>query len=292
MAIRHPKADENARQGFQQKKQQYEKEGKPIVFIYESGFSHDAPRTHGYSPKGQRCFGLKNWGARGRTNVIGALLGTTLFAIGLFDININSDVFYAWVTQVLIPVLPKNSVIMMDNATFHKKHNIQQVIIDAGYMVEYLPTYSPDLNPIEHKWAQAKSKKQKKRDGLRYREFVLSPYGVIKIKSLGYIGALLGTTLFAIGLFDININSDVFYAWVTQVLIPVLPKNSVIMMDNATFHKKHNIQQVIIDAGYMVEYLPTYSPDLNPIEHKWAQAKSKKREMGCDTESLFSVHMV
>ncbi|WP_440864955.1 hypothetical protein [Symbiopectobacterium purcellii] len=48
--------------------------------------------------------------------------------------------------------------------------------------------YSPDLNPIEHKWAQAKSKKQKKRDGLRYREFVLSPYGVIKIKSLGYNG--------------------------------------------------------------------------------------------------------
>ncbi|MGG2143899.1 transposase [Symbiopectobacterium sp. RP] len=56
-----------------------------------------------------------------------------LFAIGLFDININSDVFYSWVTQVLIPVLPKNSVIVMDNATFHKKHNIQQVIIDAGY---------------------------------------------------------------------------------------------------------------------------------------------------------------
>ncbi|MGG2141311.1 hypothetical protein [Symbiopectobacterium sp. RP] len=30
----------------------------------------------------------------------------------------------------------------------------------------------------------------------------------------------------------------------------------------------------------------------NPIEHKWAQAKSKKRESGCDTEILFSVHMV
>ncbi|MGG2143676.1 transposase [Symbiopectobacterium sp. RP] len=42
----------------------------------------------------------------------------------------------------------------------------------------------------------------------------------------------------------------------------------------------------------MVEYLPTYSPDLNPIEHKWAQAKSKKGESGCDTEILFSVHMV
>ncbi|MGG2142277.1 hypothetical protein [Symbiopectobacterium sp. RP] len=40
----------------------------------ESDFPHDTPRTHGYSPKGQRCFGLKNGGAKGRTNVIGALL--------------------------------------------------------------------------------------------------------------------------------------------------------------------------------------------------------------------------
>ncbi|MGG2141576.1 hypothetical protein [Symbiopectobacterium sp. RP] len=31
--------------------------------------------------------------------------------------------------------------------------------------------------------------KQKKREWLRYRDFVLSPYGVIKIKSLGYTGA-------------------------------------------------------------------------------------------------------
>nr|WP_255487666.1 transposase [Arsenophonus endosymbiont of Bemisia tabaci] len=95
----------------------------------------------------------------------------------------NSDVFYAWVTQVLILVLPKNSVIMMDNATFHKKNSIQQVIIDSGHMVEYWPTYSPDLNPIEHKWAQAKCKKSAR---MRHRYFVRTQYGVIKIKSLSY----------------------------------------------------------------------------------------------------------
>ncbi|CAA2930161.1 transposase [Arsenophonus endosymbiont of Bemisia tabaci] len=50
---------------------------------------------------------------------------------------------------------------MMDNATFHKKQSIQQVMIDAGHMVEYLPIYSADLNPIEHKWAQAKCKKER-----------------------------------------------------------------------------------------------------------------------------------
>ncbi|CAA2930828.1 hypothetical protein ARSQ2_01965 [Arsenophonus endosymbiont of Bemisia tabaci Q2] len=41
----------------------------------------------------------------------------------------------------------------------------------------------------------------------------------------------------------------------------------------------------------MVEYLPTYSPDLNPIEHKWTQAKCKKRALGCDTDILFALNM-
>ncbi|WP_342668157.1 IS630 family transposase [Candidatus Arsenophonus triatominarum] len=155
----HPKTNESDRLAHQQKRQQYEKKDKSVVFVDESGFSHDTPRTHGYSPKGHRCFGLKNWGAKGRTNVIGALLGTTLFAIGLFDCNINRDVFYVWITKILLPELPENSVIFMDNASFHKGKNIEQAIINAGHQIEYLPVYSPDLNPIEHKWSQAKRKK-------------------------------------------------------------------------------------------------------------------------------------
>nr|WP_281181227.1 transposase [Candidatus Arsenophonus triatominarum] len=98
----------------------------------ESGFSHDTPRTHGYSPKGHRCFGLKNWGAKGRTNVIGALLGTTLFAIGLL-IAILIVMFLCWITKILLPELPENSVIFMDNASFHKGKNIEQAIINAGH---------------------------------------------------------------------------------------------------------------------------------------------------------------
>jgi hypothetical protein len=29
----------------------------PIVYIDESGFAHDMPRTHGYAKIGERCFG-------------------------------------------------------------------------------------------------------------------------------------------------------------------------------------------------------------------------------------------
>ena len=46
------------------------------------------PRTHGYSQIGQRCFGTHDWGAKGRTNAIGALFGEHLLTLALFDCNI------------------------------------------------------------------------------------------------------------------------------------------------------------------------------------------------------------
>lgn len=115
------------------------------------------PRTHGYAPSGERCFGQHDWHAKGRTHAIGALVGTCLLTVCLFSGNINSEVFLAWLTQDLLPKVPEQCVMVMDNASFHKSDNIQKAIRDAGHSLEYLPAYSPDLNPIEHKWAQAKA---------------------------------------------------------------------------------------------------------------------------------------
>jgi hypothetical protein len=93
----------------------------------------------------------------GRTNVIGALLGTTILTGWLCDFNSDSDVFHAWTTKDLIPKLPPGSVVIMDNATFHQRTDIQKAITDAGHTHEYLPPYSPERNPIEQKWAHAKA---------------------------------------------------------------------------------------------------------------------------------------
>ena len=86
------------------------------------------PRTHGYSHKGIRCYGTKDWQAKGRINVIGAMMGTALLCTALFQSNINSEVFHAWVTQELIPKSPKGAVVVMDNATFHKRKDTQEEI--------------------------------------------------------------------------------------------------------------------------------------------------------------------
>ena len=66
-----------------------------MVFLDESGFAHDMPRTHDYAVKGKRYYSLHDWGSKGRMNVIGALLGASLLTISLFETTINTSVFNA-----------------------------------------------------------------------------------------------------------------------------------------------------------------------------------------------------
>ena len=90
--LKHPKAIAPTRRIFQEKIAAYEAAGRAIVYIDASGFAHDAPRTHGYAPAGQRCHGTHDWHAPGRINAIGALIGKLLFTVSLFAVNISADV--------------------------------------------------------------------------------------------------------------------------------------------------------------------------------------------------------
>ncbi len=80
-------------------------------------------------------------------------------------------------------------------------------------------------------------------------------------------------------------------ALVDKILLPSLQEKSVIVMDNAAFHKGKDMQQIIQDAGHILLYLPPYSPDLNPIEKKWAQAKQIRRSTNCSINQLFNDYL-
>ena len=125
--------------------------GYPIVYMYESGFEHETIRSHGYSLIGKPCIDSYNWQGKKRTNVISALYKKVLFVPDYFEHNINSSIFYHWCKDMLIPSLKAKCVIVMDNARFHKSRRIQKLLNRHGH-----PPYSPDLNPIEKKWAQVK----------------------------------------------------------------------------------------------------------------------------------------
>jgi hypothetical protein len=83
------------------------------------------PRRNGYAHIGKRCFGKHNWNEKGRINVIGAIVDFCLITVVTISGTINSNVFLSWVEQDLLSKLPSNCVIVMDNASFHKRLDIQ-----------------------------------------------------------------------------------------------------------------------------------------------------------------------
>ncbi|MDR2560890.1 MAG: transposase [Holophagales bacterium] len=58
-----------------------------------------------------------------------------------------------------------------------------------------------------------------------------------------------------------------------------LPANSVIVMDNASFHRKSRLPELAGRAGHVVLFLPPYSPELNPIENFWGWLKRQLRKI-------------
>ncbi|MFM7621914.1 MAG: IS630 family transposase [Alphaproteobacteria bacterium] len=127
------------------------------VYLDESGLCHRLQRTHGYAEKGQRVHGLTYGKRQGRTNIIGAWSTINkLFAMQTYDHTVNKAVFIAWIKDHLLKHLKKGMVVIMDNAPWHKGNDIKELIEGTGAKLIKLPPYSPDLNPIEHAWANLK----------------------------------------------------------------------------------------------------------------------------------------
>jgi transposase len=72
-------------------------------------------------------------------------------------------------------------------------------------------------------------------------------------------------------------NTEVFCAYVREVLVPVLRPGDIVVMDNLGAHKNEHTLQRIRQAGAQVRFLPAYSPDLNPIETMWSKVKARTR---------------
>lgn len=51
-------------------------------------------------------------------------------------------------------------------------------------------------------------------------------------------------------------------------------------MDNFTVHHNRDVRDLIEGAGCYLAYLPTYSPDFNPIEMIFSKVKAFLRKVG------------
>jgi transposase len=91
------------------------------------------------------------------TTIISAVKLSGPCAPAVFNTGTDTEVFEAYVEEVLLPALGSGDVLMMDNLSVHKVQRILKRIEAAGVRVMFLPPYSPDYNPIENMWSKVKA---------------------------------------------------------------------------------------------------------------------------------------
>ena len=74
----------------------------------------------------------------------------------LFNGSLDAVTFERWLEVHLLPALTRLSVLILDNAPIHRKKCIRELVEGAEHIVLFLPTYSPDLNAIEHDFSALK----------------------------------------------------------------------------------------------------------------------------------------
>lgn len=125
----------------------------------EAGIQEYIYRTYAKGLKGQRIYGEISGKRYVRTSIISALNSNNkLIAPFLFQAMTDTNLVIWWVENLLLKELPKNSTIIWDNASFHKSIELREILEQAGHNMIFLPPYSPDLNPIEHKWHELKQR--------------------------------------------------------------------------------------------------------------------------------------
>ena len=130
-----------------------------IIYFDESGFEEDVRRDAGWAERGVKIHGDVRGGNNPRTNLIMALRRKSRqwLAPILFEGSCEGTTVLWWIKKYLLQTLTKPSVIVMDNAPFHPKAKIRDMLEEQGHKLLCLPKYSPDFNPIEQTFSAMKT---------------------------------------------------------------------------------------------------------------------------------------
>lgn len=142
-----------------------------LVFCDEMGVDDNIAPIYGWSEKGSRSYGEVEGFRKERVSIIAGHTPSSKELIAPMEYKGFTDtkLFNQWLEEHLCPNLRRGQYVILDNASFHKSALTKEIIEKAGCHLLYLPPYSPDLNPIEHCWANFKNYLRKIID--RYENF-------------------------------------------------------------------------------------------------------------------------
>lgn len=106
-------------------------------------------RSRARAPKGLRAETVEPFERGQNISTIAALGLGGVRAPMMIEGAINTEVFDRYVEHFLVPALRPGQIVLLDNVKFHYSDRAIDLIEAAGAGVLHIPSYSPDLNPIE-----------------------------------------------------------------------------------------------------------------------------------------------
>jgi transposase len=151
-------------------------DARRLVFVDESGFHTSMTRLRARAPKGKRAYGKVPRNRGKNTTLIAAItlegaMGTSMIVDGATD----SEAFEAYVEHFLAPTLRSGQVVVLDGLGAHRTEKVRELVEERGADLVFLPSYSPDLNPIEVAFSKIKALVRK--EGARVREALVEAIG-------------------------------------------------------------------------------------------------------------------
>ena len=147
-------------------------DARRLVFVEESGFNTSMRRLRARAPKGQRAYGKVPRNRGKNTTLIAAItleggMGESMSVEGATD----ALAFETYVEHFLAPSLCEGQVVVLDGLGAHRTEKVTELIEGRDADVVFLPSYSPDMNPIEE--AFSKIKQLVRKAGARVREALI-----------------------------------------------------------------------------------------------------------------------
>jgi transposase len=146
-----------------------------LVFVDECGTHTSMTRRYARAPKGERAYGKVPRNRGKNTTLIASLSLEGMGEAVVFEGATTKETFEAYVERFLAPALLAGQIVILDNLGAHKGKRVRKLIEERGCELWFLPSYSPDLNPIEE--AFSKMKALLKKAAARTREALVAAIG-------------------------------------------------------------------------------------------------------------------
>ncbi len=132
----------------------------PEVFVWvdECGTHTSMTRPRARAPKGQRAYGKVPRNRGPNTTLIASMTLEEAMGVSMaFEGATDKEIFEAYVEHFLAPTLQRGQIVVMDRLGAHRTKRVRRLIEERGAKLWFLPSYSPDFNPIEEAFSKVKA---------------------------------------------------------------------------------------------------------------------------------------